>query len=395
LKLIDKMLNKMTPLAFVGMAAADLPLVTFDGTPATTFTFKELNDPVMGGQSTGTWTVNSSAGFGQFQGHVVNVPKLKAPGFIKASADGKFADASSALGGDLVLKVRSSTPNYAGFRVSFASGTLAPSYACAGGGSIPFSRGCYKAHFTVPENSTQWTDVRVPFSSFSDMWSPATGNQTKLCKDDPDVCPTAHVLANIIRFEVWAEGVDGAPSLDIKSFSASPTTMKPSSALKVAPPAQFDTCKHRVQANLRFGISGRTTPEGLPVNANEGLAEAVCCDHRTLALAEPQFLFEAPDVSLFSKMDQTGVTTFYDSVCGLPLFRTPVNRTLDDFQADTTEHGWPSFREAEVFHANVVTDRKLGGLVSSKCGTHLGTFLPDEQGARWCMDLSCISGNKA
>ena len=32
--------------------------------------------------------------------------------------------------------VRSSTPSYTGFQVSFASGTIAPPYACAGGGAI-------------------------------------------------------------------------------------------------------------------------------------------------------------------------------------------------------------------------------------------------------------------
>ncbi|CAE7540896.1 unnamed protein product, partial [Symbiodinium pilosum] len=61
----------------------------------TTFDFKELNDPVMGGQSTGTWKLDS-AGFGVFDGQVVDVPSLKAPGFIKAAADGSFPDASAA-----------------------------------------------------------------------------------------------------------------------------------------------------------------------------------------------------------------------------------------------------------------------------------------------------------
>ena len=49
-------------------------------------------------------------------GEVVDVPSLKAPGFIKAAADGKFADASAELDGDLVLTVRSSTPEYKGFQ---------------------------------------------------------------------------------------------------------------------------------------------------------------------------------------------------------------------------------------------------------------------------------------
>ena len=36
---------------------ASIPLVTFDGEKATTHEFVELNDPVMGGRSSGTWRV--------------------------------------------------------------------------------------------------------------------------------------------------------------------------------------------------------------------------------------------------------------------------------------------------------------------------------------------------
>jgi len=64
---------------------------------------------------------------------------------------------------------------------------------------------------------------------------------------------------------------------------------------------------------------------------------------------------------------------------------------MDDFIADTQEHGWPSFRDAEVIKENVVTNLTTT-LVSSACGTHLGTYLPDSQGPRWCIDLSCIAG---
>lgn len=90
------------------VGAVDLPLVTFDGAAGSTFEFKELNDPVMGGQSTGTWHVEAQRGI--FDGSVKEVPSLKAPGFIKAAADGAFPDASQAQ--ELVLLVRSSTPEY-------------------------------------------------------------------------------------------------------------------------------------------------------------------------------------------------------------------------------------------------------------------------------------------
>merc|ERR1712203_1348221 len=117
-------------------------IVTFDGAAGTTFTFKELNDPVMGGKSTGTWSLGSN--FGILDGEVVNVPSLKAPGFIKASADGTFPDVSEFINGSLVLSVRTTTPEYSGYRVTFVSGAVSASFACAGGGNLPLSRGCFK-----------------------------------------------------------------------------------------------------------------------------------------------------------------------------------------------------------------------------------------------------------
>ena len=234
----------------VGSLGADVPLATFDGKPGTTFDFKELNDPVMGGQSTGSWHVEA-AGLGVFDGQVVDVPSLKAPGFIKAAADGSFPDVSSTATGELVLEVRSSTPEYQGFRVSFASGTLSPSYACAGGGSLPMSRGCYKAKFQVPSGSN-FSEVRVPFREFSDKWSPATGEQTTTCAQDASVCPTAQRLAAIKRLEVWAEGALGKIHLEIKSISAR------SAPSLGAVPLAFNTCKSQIQRGLRYNISSRT-----------------------------------------------------------------------------------------------------------------------------------------
>jgi len=393
--------------ALTATTAAKVELATFDGSPATTFKFQELNDPVMGGKSNGTWHIDAS-GFGVFDGEVVDVPSLKAPGFITAAANGHFPDASAAAGGALVLQVRSSTPGYKGFRASFASGTLSPAYACSGGGSIPLSRGCYKAKFSVSPGA-DFQEVRIPFADFSDRWSPATGELTASCSQDPSTCVTAKVLKGISRMQVWAEGVGGKAHLEVKAiYAVASGEATPGSGGRVPgsgsggatpmsgstqPPAAYNGCRGPVQDNLRFGISGRTTPEvPVPVDENETLAEAICCDVRTKVYAEPQFLYQAPDITLYSKLDQ-GVTTFYDSVCGLPLFRAPVNRSLDDFKADTDEHGWPSFRSEEVVNDNVRTDKD--GFVYSACGTHLGSYLPDAKGPRWCMDLSCIAGNQA
>ena len=64
--------------------AADDVFITFDGAKGTTYEFKEMNDPVMGGESTGTWTIKDN--YGVFDGQVVDVPKLSAPGFIQTAA---------------------------------------------------------------------------------------------------------------------------------------------------------------------------------------------------------------------------------------------------------------------------------------------------------------------
>merc|ERR1711988_1670565 len=192
-------------------------LVTFDGSSGTTFKFVELNDPVMGGRSTGTWSLGN--GFGILDGEVVDVPSLKAPDFIKAAADGSFPDISAFIDGSLVLSVRTSTPDFAGYRVTFVSGALSPNFACAGGGSLPLSRGCYKNKFTVPSGD-DFTEVKIPFNTFSDKWSSATGEQTTTCAEDADVCPTAAKLKKIQRVEFWGEGALGKLHLEVQSVRA-------------------------------------------------------------------------------------------------------------------------------------------------------------------------------
>merc|ERR1712076_215262 len=156
---------------------------------------------------------------GILDGEVVNVPSLKAPGFIKAAADGQFPDISEFIDGSLVLSVRTTTPQYAGYRVTFVAGATSPSFACAAGGSLPLSRGCFKQKFTVPAGS-DFVYIKLPFNTFSDKWSSATGEQTTTCADDANVCPTAAKLKKIQRVEFWAEGASGKLHLEVQSVSA-------------------------------------------------------------------------------------------------------------------------------------------------------------------------------
>merc|ERR1712014_440798 len=134
-----------------------------------------------------------------------------------------MGDISDFIDGSLVLSVRTTTPEYAGYRVTFVSGAASASFACAAGGSLPFSRGCFKQKFSVSAG-TDFSEVKLPFNSFSDKWSSATGEQTTTCAEDKDVCPTASKLASIQRVEFWAEGAAGKVHLEIESVYAERAT---------------------------------------------------------------------------------------------------------------------------------------------------------------------------
>ena len=72
------------------------------------------------------------------------------PGLIRATAEGDFADASSTLGGSLILQVRSTTPGYSGFKISLATPEKWPKdkdYGCSGAFGPFGNKGCYKASF--------------------------------------------------------------------------------------------------------------------------------------------------------------------------------------------------------------------------------------------------------
>lgn len=195
--------------ALVALAhAKDIPLVTFDGAAATSHAWKEMNDPVMGGKSTGTFSI--TGGVGVFDGEVVDVPFLKAPGFIKAdTSDGTqlhFPDVSSCAGIEITAKASSS---YAGYRFSFGN-------AHAPHGKV-YAYG-YKSHFTPVVGD--FGSVTLPFDSFTDYWDDATGNPIKTCQDDKVYCPDEKTLKSMGTVSVWAEGVKGKVHLEIKQIQA-------------------------------------------------------------------------------------------------------------------------------------------------------------------------------
>ena len=143
-------------------------LVTFDNAPGTTFEWNVMNDPVMGGLSASTMRIDNARSRAVFNGTVAIVPKLQAPGFCQTETKlfsgvrpAHFADVSAHS--HLILVVRSSTPGFAGFKVSFAADTLNPLFHS------------FKANFRVP-GGTAWQRVAIPWHEFSNDWSPYTGD---------------------------------------------------------------------------------------------------------------------------------------------------------------------------------------------------------------------------
>ena len=197
---------------------------------------------------------------------------------------------------------------------------------------------------------------------------------------------------------------------------------------KAAQPGWTSICAGPIMENLHYNLSHVLVPQTLPDPARgETLAQAICCDdyYRSFHAAEPSGLFSEVQnphththththtrmhagalrsveltstnicqVDLFSKAVMVdGSITFFDSVCGVPLFTAPKNRTLQQFEDESILHGWPSFRDAEVHLGNVVTE--ADGSVRSKCGTYLGSLDKDREGTRYCINLVCIAGNPA
>jgi len=184
--------------------SAELILTTFDGAPATTQQWRNVNDPVMGGQSDATLKI--SGGVATWDGETKIVPKLKAPGFCNLQTErASFADISTYDGIKLVLR---STMPYSGFKVSFGPSPHSSFFFAS-----------YKADFNVTA-SKDLQDIFIPFNSFSYKWSGTTGQPTTTCAADPSVCPDAKHLKALTSMEIAAEGVAGRFHLELKSISA-------------------------------------------------------------------------------------------------------------------------------------------------------------------------------
>jgi hypothetical protein len=168
--------------------------------------WEEMNDPVMGGKSKGTFTIEYNVGV--FEGNVVNVPFLHVPGFIHVrSIDSQpFPDISHC--GAFRIKLQSLT-DYEGLRFSFGDAHAPHGKRFAFG---------YKTNLSVPTN--EWTEVVIPMSDFTDYWDDATGDAIVTCQEDSKYCPTEEALRNLKKMAIWGEGVAGQVHVEIQSIYA-------------------------------------------------------------------------------------------------------------------------------------------------------------------------------
>lgn len=171
-----------------------------------THTWTEMNDPIMGGESTGNFSITGGALV--FVGEVVDVPFLKAPGFIQvvSKMDTNFPNVKDCEG---ISFSAMSANTYTGLRFSF------------GTAHVPAGRHAYgyKAHFDAPVGSFQ--TVQIPFNNFTDYWSDATGDPVQPCDpSNPIYCPSSVALADLQTMAFWGEGVGGKVYLSVKNIKA-------------------------------------------------------------------------------------------------------------------------------------------------------------------------------
>lgn len=204
--------------------------------PRTINKWQTMDDPVMGGKSHSTFSIERGVG-ALFEGQCEIVPKLGTPGFITASTgkSGRFAKGIPAAFPDIstcdrILIETKSWTDYGGYYLSFGTDRAE---------GMRHGRG-YKVHmdkitFSDISNETlgtpRWAGkqgvaddfdtLEFPFSSFSSLWDEGTGESLGLCSEDSaQYCPTLSTLRNIETMTIWAEGVSGKVELGVRSIKA-------------------------------------------------------------------------------------------------------------------------------------------------------------------------------
>jgi hypothetical protein len=101
-----------------------------------------------------------------------------------------------------------------------------------------------------------------------------------------------------------------------------------------------------IMSTKSHGTSESAVQQKLKWNCDVKLADRITNYNRKWA----EFAgYWSTQTSFLDDVKQEEVTIFYDSVTGKPLFKAPIDRKFDDWKDESLVHGWPSFRDNEVF----------------------------------------------
>mmetsp|Transcript_54886 Transcript_54886/g.166781 ORF Transcript_54886/g.166781 Transcript_54886/m.166781 type:complete len:410 (-) Transcript_54886:276-1505(-) len=154
-----------------GAGSSDVPIATFDGAAETTRPWQVVNDPVMGGASTSSFSVDGGRKLGVWTGEVKIVPFLGEPGFCNLQSPGlykeaDFPDLSSA--GGLRARMRAEPGGLTSFNVMLMTR----------GAQHFMQQGVYVANLTALTDTM--ADHFVPWSAFQCTWR---GSKVSWCPD--------------------------------------------------------------------------------------------------------------------------------------------------------------------------------------------------------------------
>lgn len=134
--------------------------------------------------------------------------------------------------------------------------------------------------------------------------------------------------------------------------------------------ALTDYCLTDVEDSLLYGVSN-------------SMSDPCCTKNGTTVN-----YFET--IGLFQQLNASGITTLYDSTCGLPLFKAPIGRSFEEWKNECERNGELLFDEKEAICDNLRV-LQSGELVSI-CGTRLGEYIASSSGDYYSVNIACLSG---
>lgn len=139
------------------------------------------------------------------------------------------------------------------------------------------------------------------------------------------------------------------------------------------------TCPVEVQKDLRFGVDVTT-------------ADIVSCYNTNLAEVRGYAFQEGKMLEHDLQYSPTRSLMLFDSVTSKKLLRVPQARSFEQFLDESRKLGYLSVRDNEVMWENVRV--LVNGNLVSVDGTFLGRVAPDQDGNRYAINLSAVSGKQ-